>query len=414
MVAVGRFGILADGRPLRLGGLACGPAKFCDFLRQHCLQWPAMVRLSDPPAIIEFGHLSILPHRRQLLADGRPIRLGGRAFDLLLALIDAPGAVVGKDELLNRIWPGRIVEESRLQSEISALRKALGTDRDLIQTVSGRGYQFTGEIRELGTGVSPRQVPAPLAVPAPLRPATNLSESASELIDREAALAEVTDLVTHSEAERRQITAMSCEAIGLATRADGGGLEDLAEAIGAFQQCVSKIVGRHSGSIASRLGNTVLVLFGYPAAARRRRRAGDPCGARHDTLTQHLPTAYRLGVAARVECAEIAAIEQIADQTPGGRLDRHGVRLRRYLQPHRQVRGVSDNPVIPHLVVPEEIANDDHSRGYADPAPHRHVGVGSQDPDRRTQFEPTSLPIRIFPRTEQVIVSPYSARNSHR
>jgi DNA-binding winged helix-turn-helix (wHTH) protein len=109
-----------------------------------------MVRLSDPPAIIEFGHLSILPHRRQLLADGRPIRLGGRAFDLLLALIEAPGAVVGKDELLRRIWPGRIVEENRLQNEIWALRKAFGADRDLIRTVSGRGYQFAGEIRELG------------------------------------------------------------------------------------------------------------------------------------------------------------------------------------------------------------------------------------------------------------------------
>ena len=71
-----------------------------------------MVRLSDPPAIIEFGSFSILPHRRQLLADGRPIRLGGRAFDLLLALLEVPGAVVSKDELLSRIWPGRIVEET--------------------------------------------------------------------------------------------------------------------------------------------------------------------------------------------------------------------------------------------------------------------------------------------------------------
>ena len=123
-----------------------------------------MVRLSDPPAIIEFGHFSILPHRRQLLAEGRPIRLGGRAFDLLMALIEAPGAVVGKEELLRRIWPGRIVEEHRLQSEISALRKAFGADRDLIQTVSGQGYQFAGEIRELGAGVSAQQVPAPLGV----------------------------------------------------------------------------------------------------------------------------------------------------------------------------------------------------------------------------------------------------------
>src|SRR6516165_10701612 len=141
------FGILADGRPIRLGGHAPRLAKVCDFLREHGLQLPAMVRPSDQPAIIEFGHFSILPHRRQLLAEGRPIRLGGRAFDLLLALIEAPGVVVGKDELLSQIWPGRIVEENRLQSEISGLRKALGAGRDLIQTVAGRGYQFTAEIR---------------------------------------------------------------------------------------------------------------------------------------------------------------------------------------------------------------------------------------------------------------------------
>jgi DNA-binding winged helix-turn-helix (wHTH) protein len=155
-----------------------------------------MLRPSDPPAIIEFGHFSILPHRRQLLAEGQPIRLGGRAFDLLLALLEAPGVVVGKDELLRRIWPGRIVEEHRLQNEISALRKAFGADRELIRTVSGRGYQFAGEIREVGVGVGARQVPASLAVRTPPRPATNLSESISELIGREAALSEVTDLVT--------------------------------------------------------------------------------------------------------------------------------------------------------------------------------------------------------------------------
>src|SRR6516164_10183992 len=155
------------------------PAKVCDFLRQHGLQLPIMVRLSDPSAIIEFGRFSILPYRRQLLAEGRPIRLGGRAFDLLLALLEAPGAVVGKDELLRRIWPGRIVEENRLQSEISGLRKAFGADRELIQTISGRGYQFTGEIRELGADVGARSVPAPLAVPVPPLPVTNRSDDVS-------------------------------------------------------------------------------------------------------------------------------------------------------------------------------------------------------------------------------------------
>src|SRR5271165_1704526 len=242
-----------------------------------------MARPFDPPAIIEFGRFGILPHRRQLLADGRPIRLGGRGFDLLLALLEAPGAVVGKDELLSRIWPGRIVEENRLQSEIWALRKVFGADRDLIQTVAGRGYQFTGEIRELAAGVNARQVAAPLAVPASPSPATNPSENVSEPIGREATLSEVADHVTqvarrqplesaggtrvtkHEAVERRQITAMSCGAIGVAARADGIGLEELLETIGAFQHCASEIVGRHNGFVASRLGNSVLVLFGYRA-----------------------------------------------------------------------------------------------------------------------------------------------------
>ena len=299
-----------------------------------------MARLSDAAAIIEFGRFGILPHRRQLLADGRPIRLGGRAFDLLLALIEAPGAVVGKDELLSRIWPGRIVEEYRLQSEIWALRQALGADRDLIQTVSGRGYQFTGEIRELGAGLSARQVPAPLAVPAPPRSATDHSEGPSELTGRQDALSELKDhvspdrLVTpirdgeigkkrlgvevarqppaefadgmrvtkHDAAERRQITAMSCEAIGVAAR-DGIGLEDLLEAIGPFQHCLSEIVGRHSGFVASRLGNSVLVLFGYPAAhehdAERAIHAGLELCAAVRTLSPDadVPMRCRVGVA---------------------------------------------------------------------------------------------------------------------
>ncbi|MBV8090904.1 MAG: winged helix-turn-helix domain-containing protein, partial [Alphaproteobacteria bacterium] len=111
-----------------------------------------MVRLSDTAAIIEFGHYSIFPHRRQLLADGLPITLGGRAFDVLMALIEASGAVVSKDQLLRLVWPGRVVEENRLAGEIAALRKAFGADRDLIRTVSGRGYQFTGETRVRSEG----------------------------------------------------------------------------------------------------------------------------------------------------------------------------------------------------------------------------------------------------------------------
>jgi DNA-binding winged helix-turn-helix (wHTH) protein len=58
-------------------------------------------------------------------------------------LTEASGAVVGKDVLLDRVWPGTIVEENRLQNQVSALRRAFGADQDLIRTVAGRGYQFT-------------------------------------------------------------------------------------------------------------------------------------------------------------------------------------------------------------------------------------------------------------------------------
>jgi DNA-binding winged helix-turn-helix (wHTH) protein len=101
---------------------------------------------SETPAIIEFGRFRVVPRRRELLADNRPVPLGGRTFEVLIALIEEPGAVVRKDALMERVWPNRIVEESSLHVQISALRNAFGADRNLIRTISGRGYQFTAEI----------------------------------------------------------------------------------------------------------------------------------------------------------------------------------------------------------------------------------------------------------------------------
>jgi DNA-binding winged helix-turn-helix (wHTH) protein len=89
-----------------------------------------MDTVSEAPAGIAFGRFLLLPHHRELLADGRPVKLGGRAFDVLMALIEARGAVVSKDALMARVWPDRIVEENDLQGQISALRAALGADRN--------------------------------------------------------------------------------------------------------------------------------------------------------------------------------------------------------------------------------------------------------------------------------------------
>src|SRR6267143_3073486 len=130
---------------------------------------------TETPVAIEFGRFQVLPRRREFLIEGRPVELGGRAFDVLMALIEASGAVVGKDALMHRVWPDRIVEENNLQAQISALRRALGADRDLIRTIAGRGYQFTGEIRTVSAGPN-AQASAGMPQPrrTPPRPPTNL------------------------------------------------------------------------------------------------------------------------------------------------------------------------------------------------------------------------------------------------
>ena len=80
------------------------------------------------------------PAERRILTNGEPAQLGGRAFDLLLVLIEHRDRVVGKDELMARVWPGVAVEENNLTVQISSLRKVLGNEA--IATVAGRGYRF--------------------------------------------------------------------------------------------------------------------------------------------------------------------------------------------------------------------------------------------------------------------------------
>src|SRR5215471_15077440 len=166
--------------------------------------------VSEAPASFEFGRFKILPQRREILADGRPMELGGRAFDVLVVLIGANGAVVSKEELMSRVWPGRIIEDNNLHAQIKALRKAF-SDHDLIRTIVGRGYQFRGEVRARGPGQSEgaglrtaSEVSGP--PPAP----TNLPAPTSDLIGRGVAIEEVIGLM----ADHRFVTLTGTGGIG--------------------------------------------------------------------------------------------------------------------------------------------------------------------------------------------------------
>jgi len=166
---------------------------------------------NDASAAMEFGRFRVLPRRRQLIADNQPVELGGRGFDLLMALIETRGEVVSKQTLMERVWPGRIVDENNLLIQMSVLRRALAADSHLIRTIARQGYQFTGEIRTILDEPDVRAVAElPEQVPPLSRPSTNLPESVSELIGRGAELEKILDL----SASRRLVTLTGAGGIG--------------------------------------------------------------------------------------------------------------------------------------------------------------------------------------------------------
>jgi predicted ATPase/DNA-binding winged helix-turn-helix (wHTH) protein len=91
-------------------------------------------------AVRRFGRFELRPGERVLLAEGAPVTLGTRAFDLLVAFVDRPGTLITKDDLLATVWPGVVVEENNLQVQVSTLRKILG--QSALATIPGRGYRF--------------------------------------------------------------------------------------------------------------------------------------------------------------------------------------------------------------------------------------------------------------------------------
>ena len=119
-------------------------------------------------SLYEFGPFTVQPDERLLLQEGRPVSLTPKAFDLLIQLIDRPGQLVGKQELMTALWPDTFVEETNLAYTMSALRRAIGdglNGNQYIQTVPTRGYRFVSPVmrKEPAVPITADRIPPSIA-----------------------------------------------------------------------------------------------------------------------------------------------------------------------------------------------------------------------------------------------------------
>ena len=150
----------------------------------------------DRHLVYESGGWALDLARRELRTRGVPVPLGNRALQIFGVLVQSAGKLVTKDELMARVWPGAIVEENKLQVHVSAIRKALGTDRGMLKTSCGRGYRVVGDwaIRKESSpadpvALDPRRMP--------VRPFhTNVPAAGFELIGRSVAVQRLQDLLS--------------------------------------------------------------------------------------------------------------------------------------------------------------------------------------------------------------------------
>jgi DNA-binding winged helix-turn-helix (wHTH) protein len=160
--------------------------------------------------VIAFGPFRLLAAQRLLLEGDKPVRLGSRAFDILAALVERPGEVVGKEELIQRAWPQTFVEEANLKIQVSALRRALGDGQRgnrYVITVTGRGYNFVAPVR--------LEEPLPAPLPRTIAPtgAHSLPLAVTRLVGREETVAALISRI----ARERLVTIVGPGGVGKTT-----------------------------------------------------------------------------------------------------------------------------------------------------------------------------------------------------
>jgi DNA-binding winged helix-turn-helix (wHTH) protein len=145
--------------------------------------------------VYEYGPWQIDLGRRELRLDGVAVPIGARAFEIMQILVQSANELVTKNDILSGVWPGAIVGENTIQVHISAIRKALGSDRAILKTTSGRGYRLLGRWTVRENVALPDAPATSFTTPGP-PDSTNLPQETSALIGRAAAARELRDLLS--------------------------------------------------------------------------------------------------------------------------------------------------------------------------------------------------------------------------
>ncbi len=264
-----------------------------------------------------FGGVEVFPIERTLTVDGRQAHLGSRAFELLVMLLENVGRVVAKDELLDRVWPGLIVEEANIQVQVSTLRKVIG--HHCIATVPGRGYRFSATLDVLDR--SGQQEP-------PLSPIAR-----ARLHGRDADCEAVAALVTGTRVVtvvgpggigKTSLAAVVCDSI-VARFADGACWVDLAPLISKSQihVAVARAIGIDSEGDGTRLltalrdRQLLLVLDNcehvVEAAAKLANRIFKECSRVHVFATSQEPLQIQAERVYRLESLSIPPADALYD-----------------------------------------------------------------------------------------------------
>lgn len=149
------------GSSIRAGASTKDPRSSVVFSRSMTTQ------VEEPMATnrtISFGPFTLYPRQRILLGAGEPVSIGSRAIDLLIALLERPGELLSKDELMSRVWPSTYVVEGNLKFQIAALRRALRDGQDCrryIATSPGQGYRFVADVKTESATALPHPPSAP-------------------------------------------------------------------------------------------------------------------------------------------------------------------------------------------------------------------------------------------------------------